>query len=335
LILNNSNYLLSLLVIFLFPFTLRVVNHDSSMREKSFVTGNISIQKYSKSNKKNSLYTLSKLPISNNSIQLINREAEVIDFIGLKNNNYNTGFVKPVRGCVNSRFGNRNGGNHCGIDLQLRTGDTVYASKKGIVRYAKYHKGGYGNLIVITHENDVETYYAHLSKFLVSTETEVKLGQAIGLGGNTGKSSGPHLHFETRVSGIPVNPEQFLYFGGRNRVRKIPHVSKVVDENLIIDAVPITVPNNMMRKVRLIGNSISKSTGFLAILKYEGDSLAEQEIPRILAININETYSRGALLLSNSVIKNRIGSSVPIQISFQREGSKKVEIIKASLKVIN
>ena len=90
-----------------------------------------------------------------------------------------------------------------------------------------------------------------------------------------------------------------------------------------------------MRKVRLIGNSISKSTGFLAILKYEGDSLAEQEIPRILAININETYSRGALLLSNSVIKNRIGSSVPIQISFQREGSKKVEIIKASLKVIN
>jgi murein DD-endopeptidase MepM/ murein hydrolase activator NlpD len=66
---------------------------------------------------------------------------------------------------VNSRFGNRNSGNHCGIDLHLRTGDTVYASNFGKVRFSKYHKGGYGNLIVLSHSNGIETYYAHLSNF--------------------------------------------------------------------------------------------------------------------------------------------------------------------------
>ena len=290
------------------------------------------IKNHSKSNKKISLRALSKLPISHNRIQINIVDTEVIDF---NYNNYHTGFIRPVRGCVNSRFGNRNSGNHCGIDLHLRTGDTVYASNFGKVRFSKYHKGGYGNLIVLSHSNGIETYYAHLSKFLVSNETEVKVGQAIGLGGSTGRSSGPHLHFEIRMDGKTINPERFIYFGGRNLVKRdIEKIKAIPQITPIIDLIETETLINK-RKVILLGSSISKSTGFLANLKFEGDTTLIAETPKVVSITINENFIKGSLIPSSLVSKNRLGSTVPVTVSYKRPNSLKVEVVKRVLKVVN
>ncbi len=121
-------------------------------------------------------------------------------------------FVMPVSGIVTSRYGFRSGRNHNGIDLDLETGDTVFASFSGKVRYSKYNDGGFGNLVVIRHYNGLETFYAHLSKLLVSPDQDVKAGEPIGLGGNTGHSFGSHLHFEIRFYDAPLNPEEIINF---------------------------------------------------------------------------------------------------------------------------
>ena len=125
------------------------------------------------------------------------------------------GYKIPVPGVVNSRYGIRNGKNHNGIDLNLKTGDPVYAAWSGKVRYAKYNDGGFGNLVIIRHHNGLETFYAHLSKLLVFPDQDVVAGETIGLGGTTGHSSGPHLHFEVRFYDAPINPEEMFDFTGK------------------------------------------------------------------------------------------------------------------------
>ncbi len=122
------------------------------------------------------------------------------------------GFTIPVNGVVTSRYGFRKGRYHNGIDLNLNTGDPVKAAWNGKVRYAKWNNGGFGNLIIIRHDNGLETLYAHLSKIDVVPNQEVKAGDVIGLGGNTGRSFGAHLHFEVRFYDIPMNPEQVINF---------------------------------------------------------------------------------------------------------------------------
>ncbi|GGH77407.1 M23 family metallopeptidase [Phaeocystidibacter marisrubri] len=121
-------------------------------------------------------------------------------------------FQLPMNGQLRSKFGWRGSRYHYGVDLKLSTGDTIYAAFDGKIRYAQYNRGGYGNLVVIRHYNGVETYYAHLSKFLVDTNQYVRSGQAIGLGGSTGRSTGPHLHFEVRYLGNAINPEEVINF---------------------------------------------------------------------------------------------------------------------------
>jgi murein DD-endopeptidase MepM/ murein hydrolase activator NlpD len=130
----------------------------------------------------------------------------------------------PVRNVVTSRYGWRKGRMHYGIDLNLNTGDTVYASFSGRIRYAKFNDGGYGNLVVIRHYNGLETYYAHLSKIDVVPNQLVEAGQAIGLGGNTGRSFGAHLHYEVRFYDLPINPELVIDF----------EKGELVDENIFI-----------------------------------------------------------------------------------------------------
>jgi hypothetical protein len=125
------------------------------------------------------------------------------------------GFAMPCPGIVTSRYGPRKGRNHNGIDINLNTGDTVYAAFSGKIRYAKYNEGGFGNLVIIRHHNGLETLYAHLSKFLVFPDQEVKEGEPIGLGGNTGRSYGAHLHFEVRFYDSPMNPEELIDFEGK------------------------------------------------------------------------------------------------------------------------
>ncbi|NDB35110.1 MAG: LysM peptidoglycan-binding domain-containing protein [Flavobacteriia bacterium] len=113
---------------------------------------------------------------------------------------------------VNSRYGPRSGRYHNGIDLDLNVGDTIYAMFSGKVRYAKYNSGGFGNLVILRHFNSLETFYAHLSKFLVAANEWVSVGQPIALGGNTGRSTGPHLHLEVRFYEEAINPEEIINF---------------------------------------------------------------------------------------------------------------------------
>ncbi len=122
------------------------------------------------------------------------------------------GYQIPIRNRVNSKFGWRRGRLHAGIDLQLRIGDTVRAAFDGVVRLSEYH-GGYGNCVMIRHYNGIETLYGHLSLKLVKPGELVNAGQVIGLGGSTGRSTGPHLHFETRFLGRPFDPQKIIDFG--------------------------------------------------------------------------------------------------------------------------
>ena len=99
---------------------------------------------------------------------------------------------------------------HYGTDLALNTGDSVKAAFDGIVRIVRWDGYGFGNYVLIRHDNGLETLYGHLSKQLVTVRQKVKAGDLIGLGGSTGRSSGPHLHYETRYQGDPFNPG-FIY----------------------------------------------------------------------------------------------------------------------------
>jgi murein DD-endopeptidase MepM/ murein hydrolase activator NlpD len=105
---------------------------------------------------------------------------------------------------------------HKGIDVKVYTGDTIYAAFDGKVRIVKYERKGYGKYIVLRHENGLETIYAHMSKHLCKTDDEVKAGQPIGLGGNTGRSYGSHLHFETRVMGEAIDPAFLFDFANQD-----------------------------------------------------------------------------------------------------------------------
>lgn len=122
-------------------------------------------------------------------------------------------FVMPVESNrVTSKFGPRRYRFHYGIDLGLQIGDTIRAAFSGKVRIVDYDRGGYGNYIVIRHDNGLETVYAHLSGTRVRIDQDVKAGELIGLGGNTGRSTGPHLHFETRYVGNAINPANIIDF---------------------------------------------------------------------------------------------------------------------------
>ena len=123
-------------------------------------------------------------------------------------------FSAPIVGNVRSGFKFRRTREHKGIDVPLHTGDTVRAAFNGIVRYigGVRQTGGYGNLVIIRHPNGLETYYGHLSKILVGENESVKAGEIIGLGGSTGRSTGPHLHFETRYMGHAFDPQRVVNF---------------------------------------------------------------------------------------------------------------------------
>ncbi len=113
---------------------------------------------------------------------------------------------------ITSRYGARWGGQHRGIDIKVYTGDTIYAAFDGKVRITKYNAGGWGYYVVIRHPNGLETLYGHLSKQLVKEDQIVRAGQPIGLGGSTGRSSGSHLHFETRLLGKAIDPAKMFDF---------------------------------------------------------------------------------------------------------------------------
>ncbi len=121
-------------------------------------------------------------------------------------------FFVPVPGMITSDFGPRRYRYHYGTDLRLNVGDSVRAAFSGKVRIIDYEARGYGHYVVIRHDNGLETVYAHLSQVMVELDQVVKGGELIALGGNTGRSTGPHLHFEIRYLGNAINPASIINF---------------------------------------------------------------------------------------------------------------------------
>ena len=142
-----------------------------------------------------------------------------------------TGFHMPTPSTkITSPFGPRWRRMHNGLDLKVNIGDTIVAAFDGKVRIVKYERRGYGKYVVIRHDNGLETVYGHLSKQLVEENQLVKAGEVIGLGGNTGRSTGSHLHFETRFLGQAINPADIIDFEN-----SVPHQDVYVFHNIKIN----------------------------------------------------------------------------------------------------
>ena len=131
-----------------------------------------------------------------------------------------TTFASPIKKekVITSRYGWRNGRSHKGIDIDLITGDSVASMLDGIVRFARYSRG-HGNVVVVRHYNGLETAYAHLSKIYVKLNDTLSKGQFIGKGGNTGRSTGSHLHLVTSYKGHYIHPEYIFDFSNENKIR--------------------------------------------------------------------------------------------------------------------
>lgn len=129
--------------------------------------------------------------------------------VSSKKVNLGMNLVRPVSGIVTSRYGYRWGSTHTGIDIGAPSGTSIKAAAGGTVIFSGW-KGSYGKMIVVSHGNGIQTYYAHCSSLLVSSGQTVSAGQVIAKVGSTGRSTGPHLHFEIRVNGSTINPQSYI-----------------------------------------------------------------------------------------------------------------------------
>lgn len=132
------------------------------------------------------------------------------------------GYTHPFLGRITSNFGMRQYRFHYGTDVKLYVGDTIRSAFDGVVRIARYGKG-YGYYVLVRHNNGLETVYGHCSKLLVVPDTYVKSGDPIALGGNTGRSTGSHLHYEIRYVGNPIDPTTVVDFeSGLPKYNNVP-----------------------------------------------------------------------------------------------------------------
>lgn len=121
-------------------------------------------------------------------------------------------FQRPVEGRITSHFGLREGGNrmHKGVDIALQKGDSIRAAISGTVTRVGYERGGYGYFIIVDHPGGIQSRYAHLQQPLIKPGTPITPGTIIAIGGSSGNSTGPHLHFEIRCGGTPMDPTPLL-----------------------------------------------------------------------------------------------------------------------------
>jgi murein DD-endopeptidase MepM/ murein hydrolase activator NlpD len=174
-----------------------------------------------------------------------------------------TGYYHPAKYRITSNYGYRHRRMHRGVDLGYPEGTPVAAAWDGIVRISKgtANTGGYGNLVVIRHDNGLETYYGHLSRRLVNPGQMVKAGDIIGLGGNTGRSYGSHLHFEVRYLGNDINPCRLIDFDN----------FKTKFDTLYISGYTVSVPNPTQQVVQPAKPKPQTSAQYYKVRK--GDNL--------------------------------------------------------------
>ena len=169
---------------------------------------------------------------------------------------------------ITSKFGPRRRRMHNGLDIKVYVGDTIRAAFSGKVRMVKFERRGYGRYVVIRHENGLETIYGHLSKQLVKEEEYVEAGDVIGLGGNTGRSTGSHLHFETRFLGQAINPALLFDFPNQDIVTESYVYRKPGSRYRSRTSAVASSGNIQLHKVRP-GDSLSR------IAKRTGTSVAQ------------------------------------------------------------
>ena len=219
-------------------------------------------------------------------------------------------FVYPIAidsiARVTSKYGPRRRRMHKGIDLKVLVGDTIRAAFAGKVRIKNFERRGYGNYLVLRHPNGLETVYGHLSKSLVEPNDIVRAGDPIALGGNTGRSTGSHLHFETRFLGQAINPSDIIDFENG-----IPHQETYVFHNVRING----------RKSNIYASS---SNQLVYHRVKSGDTLGK--IARIYGTTVNEMCRLNGLK-STSML--RLGQSIRCSASGAPE-SKKVAAVKKS-----
>ncbi|WP_352423507.1 peptidoglycan DD-metalloendopeptidase family protein [Proteiniphilum sp.] len=227
-------------------------------------------------------------------------------------------FTMPVDGYMTSNFGRRGSRRyHYGVDLKAQTGDTIYAAFDGKVRVKQYERRGYGYYLVIRHLNGLETVYGHLSKFLVSENDFVKSGEPIGLAGNTGRSFGSHLHFETRFLGKPINPNFIIdfekkaphneeYLVTNSSYRKTSNSSRVVIKSNTVGAATASNYREPSKNTNTTSNKyVSGDVNYHRIQK--GDTLGA--IAKRYGVSVNKICSLNNITPKTTL---RVGKSIRI-----------------------
>ena len=215
------------------------------------------------------------------------------------------GFCMPTDNrVVTSNFGARWGRQHKGIDVKVYIGDTIRAAFSGKVRMVKYEAGGYGKYVVIRHGNGLETIYGHMSKHLVAEDEIVEAGQPIGLGGNTGRSTGSHLHFEPRLCGVALNPALMFDFKNQDVVGDYYMFYRDTYQKESIVA-------NRLRGVNGRGDIVSDEDMELAIAAPEATYTKNVKFHKVKSGETLSSIARKRHTTVNAICKlNRIGKNI-------------------------
>ena len=215
------------------------------------------------------------------------------------------GFCMPTDNrVVTSNFGARWGRQHKGIDVKVYIGDTIRAAFSGKVRMVKYEARGYGKYVVIRHGNGLETIYGHMSKHLIAEDEIVEAGQPIGLGGNTGRSTGSHLHFETRLCGVALNPALMFDFKNQDVVGDYYMFYRDTYQKESIVA-------NRLRGVNGRGDIVSDEDMELAIAAPEATYTKNVKFHKVKSGETLSSIARKRHTTVNAICKlNRIGKNI-------------------------
>lgn len=251
-IVNTMNYFVDSLGYYMFsddadsidmdsPFVLSEDDLPASNQYSNFDTLNIHYKKFDFSTKTDTTY----LPLLNP----------------------NEMYVQPVPLGITSNFGWRKRRFHYGIDLQLKTGDTVSTCFDGVVRLTKRSRS-YGYVVVVRHYNGLETLYAHLSKISVQPNQIIKAGDPIGLGGNTGRSFGSHLHWETRYLGVAINPNDIYDFSNHT----LRNDTLAISKHTFSYMTKIRTVKKRLKNVKVY--TVKKGDSLSSIAKKNGTSVA-------------------------------------------------------------
>ncbi|WP_106830011.1 peptidoglycan DD-metalloendopeptidase family protein [Parabacteroides pacaensis] len=219
---------------------------------------------------------------------------------------------------VTSKYGPRRRRMHKGIDLKVQTGDTIYAAFDGRVRIKSYERRGYGYYLVIRHPNGLETVYGHLSKFIVGVNDYVKAGQPIAYGGNTGRSTGSHLHFETRFLGQPINPAEIIDFENA-----VPHQDTYVFHNIKVRGRKTNMYTSS--KDRLVYHRVKSGETLGKIAKMYGTTV--NELCRLNGLKSTSTLRIGQAIRCS----NGGGETVSVKSSSQAKSVAKAPTTKDNL----